>query len=64
MIFHRKQRGHPSPTREIGLGNKVESRVGNDSFLGLIVDKNLTWAPQFNKMVKVLSKSVFILHKV
>ena len=52
MVFLRKQRDHPSSTKELALGNNIILRVTNVKFLGLIIDESLTWVPQVNNIVK------------
>ena len=62
MIF--KSRARPMPIHpDIKLNDKVIERVESTKFLGVILDTNITWAEQINKVKAKVSRGVGILSK-
>ena len=62
MLFHSPKKRIECPV--LFLGNSVIEYVENFDFLGITVDKNLTWKPHVQKVSKKLSKTVGILSRL
>ena len=62
MVFHTPQRNVTLPDLYIH-GKKLEF-VQEFTFLGIILDKHLSWKPHINLVAKKISKACAILHKL
>ena len=62
MIFHNPQKKVAAP--EIEINNTKIECVNNFNFLGIIIDKHLTWNNHIDKIVSKLSKITGIMNKL
>ena len=59
MLFHKR---HQINTINIKIDHKTIERVSQFSFLGIMIDENLTWKNHVNMITNKLSKIIGILH--
>lgn len=64
IIFHRKQRKLRTTENNITIGSEVVEKVDYTKFLGLLIDKNLSWDRHILNLSRKLSKYVPIIYRI
>jgi len=61
IFFHKRRKINPI---EFSINNDIISIVSQFSFLGVLIDENLSWKSHLNMVANKLSKLIGILHKL
>ena len=61
MLFHKRRKANPI---NIKIDHRTIERVSQFSFLGIMIDENLTWKNHVNMITNKLSKIIGILHRL
>ena len=61
MLFHKCRKVNPI---NIKIDNRTIERLSQFSFLGIMIDENVTWKNHFNMITNKLSKIIGILHRL
>ena len=61
MLFHKRRKVNPI---NIKIDHRTIERVSQFSFLGIMIDENLTWKNHVNMITNKLSKIIGILHRL
>lgn len=63
-IMHFSQRNHNNNFTKIEINKTVLREVDSTKFLGIIVDKKLSWKPHIENLCKRISTSAYALYKL
>jgi hypothetical protein len=61
MIFTRKRLNH---NFKIKIGNKYLAKAPEAKYLGVLIDENLTWKPQIQKIESKIASACWMLSKI
>ena len=66
MLFHNQNQHDSMPLKlpELFISNKKVERVSHITFLGLIIDENLTWEKHIRKLESQISKTIGVMYRV
>ena len=64
MIFHTRQTNIEQYIPDLKIADKLIERVQNFDFLGLTLNKNMSWKPHVDKIASKISKYVGLLNRL
>ena len=64
MIFNKQGKNHPGPKQRVKISNTDLEEVREVTFLGIVIDNKLSWAPHLKYITSKAAKGVGILSKL